>query len=58
MNKRLQKFLFDFRYYLVKHSAHAHHILIMRRTHELKDLLQFSILNFGKVIKQRERKRE
>lgn len=30
----------------------------MRRAHELKDRLQFSILNSGKVIKQRERKGE
>lgn len=29
-----------------------------RRTHESKDRLQFSILNCGKVIKQRERERE
>lgn len=34
------------------------YILNVRRTHELKDRLQFSILNSGKVIKQRERKGE
>lgn len=41
----------------VIHFTYVDHISNTRRTNKLKDRVQFSILNFGKVIKQRERKR-